>query len=37
MEPYGYHTRYGYRGWVEAYHKWMTFATEEEYLEYISE
>ena len=36
MQPYGYYTGYGYRGWVESYHKWMVFATEEEYLDYIS-
>lgn len=37
MNPCGYTTRYGYRGYVESYHKWMLFASEEEYLEFISD
>lgn len=37
QEPYGYLRYDGFYGYVEAYHKWMLFATEEEYLEYISE
>lgn len=35
--PYGYLTSYGYRGWVEKLNKWMIFATEEEYKEYLEE
>lgn len=37
QEPKGYPTGYGWRGWVEAERRWMLFATESEYLEYISE
>lgn len=37
LGAYGYPVAYGYMGYVEVYSKWMLFATEEEYLEYISE
>lgn len=37
MNAYGYPTSYGYYGYVESYHKWMMFASEGEYLEYISD
>lgn len=36
QEPYGYPVDSGYIGYVERYHRMMKFATEGEYLEYIS-
>lgn len=36
MEPYGYYTRYGYRGRIGD-EEWIEFATEEECKDYISE
>lgn len=35
--PYGYIVGSGYMGYVPSDEKWMLFASEEEYLEYISE
>lgn len=32
---YGYHISSGYKGWVRG--KWMLFATEDEYIEYMEE
>ena len=37
MEVKGYLVGSGYFGWVEQQHKYMLFATEKEYHEYISE
>ena len=37
QEPYGYIVGYGYRGWVERLGKWILFATESEYIDYISD
>lgn len=34
---YGYPVAYGYMGYVALYNEWMVFATESEYLEYVSE
>lgn len=31
----GYHTSYGYKGYVDG--KWMLFATEDEYTEYMND
>lgn len=36
-EPYGYLVDSGYYGWVQWYHGFMLFATEEEYREYIEQ
>lgn len=33
----GYHVPYGYRGWVESRKRYMLFATEIEYLEWIGD
>lgn len=35
--PKGYPVNHGWMGWVAAQHRWMLFATESEYLEYISD
>lgn len=32
---YGYLTKYGYLGWVNG--RWMLFASEQEYFEYLEE
>ena len=37
QEPKGYPVSYGWKGYVQRERRWMTFATEQEYLEYISE
>lgn len=34
-EPYGYYTKYGYKGYVERLGKFITFTTEQDYYEYI--
>lgn len=31
----GYHTSYGYKGYVRG--RWMLFATEDEYIEYMED
>ena len=36
-EPYGYLVSFGYRGWVESLGRYILFATEQEYLDYIKE
>ena len=36
-EPYGYLVSFGYRGWVEELGRFILFATEEEYKDYIFE
>ena len=36
-EPYGYLIDSGYNGWVNWLGRYVIFATEEEYLEYIKE
>lgn len=35
--PKGYYIDCGYLGWVEVYHRYVLFASEADYLEYISE
>lgn len=35
--PHGYYTAYGYMGYVPASKSYMLFATQREYLEYVSE
>lgn len=35
--PYGYLTPDGFEGWVPWFKKYILFATENEYLEYIKE
>lgn len=35
-QPYGYWTSYGYMGWVEELNDYLFFATEGEYIDYIS-
>ena len=37
QEPYGYLTKSGYRGWVSRLNCWILFATESEYIDYISD
>lgn len=37
QEPKGYPVSCGWKGYVQREQRWMTFATEQEYLEYISE
>lgn len=32
----GYYVQYGYMGWVPWLHRYIRFATREEYLDYIS-
>lgn len=34
-EPYGYSVGFGYRGWVEELGRFVLFATESEYKDYI--
>ena len=34
-EPYGYYTSYGYRGYVKRLERFLMFATEQDYYEYI--
>lgn len=36
-EAYGYNVAYGYIGYVAVYDKWMLFASESEYLDYVRE
>lgn len=36
-KPYGYSVGFGYRGWVEELGRFVLFATEQEYEEYIEE
>ena len=35
MRTFGYSVAYGYMGWVDEYKRFMLFATEAEYIEYI--
>lgn len=35
--PHGYLTRYGFKGWVEKLNRYILFATEKEYYEYLEE
>lgn len=37
QDPKGYPVPYGWVGYIQSEQRWMTFATEQEYLEYISE
>lgn len=34
--PYGYYTQSGYQGYVASIGKYILFATEDDYLDYIS-
>lgn len=36
FKPKGYYIGTGYMGWVPWYNRYMLFATENEYLEYIN-
>lgn len=31
----GYYTNYGYRGWIPTENRWMLFACELDYIEYL--
>jgi len=37
QKPKGYYVGYGYRGWVALYGRYLLFANEEEYLEFLKE
>lgn len=34
-EPYGYFVAFGYNGWVSELGRFILFATEQEYIDYI--